>query len=256
MTEFNRVFGRTSSSVDYGSTSMSPLITRSTRMRTMNSFFTTRQSMTKWLSEFTRQTFYSRTGYALQLSSALFLLFLQMFLVVYEISFLAAFSEHPRNTPGWFILLDLFIITYLVFECFIHYVEHDFDARLYLRAKENVFDVIILVASLGVAILYLLEGKPSDAQLQSASSKMQYLQDTDNLTFLGLRIFRDIIWTFRILYFILLLRTTVIRFDKKGFITEIKIPLRKVNSANDMRWFPSTDHDLSESDLEENWIGA
>jgi len=230
---------------DYGSITSSPLISRSKRVRTMNSFWLARQTMAKWISEITRQTLYTSCGFWIHLSFAATMLIVQIFLVVYEMSFL---MPSTQQIPNWFITLDFFIICYLIGELLLHFAEHDFDWRMFCRAKENQFDVLILIASVFVSAQYLYSRRTGSSNIEITKDR-EYLAQTDNLTFLGLRIFRDIVWTFRILYFILLLRKTIVLYDTNGGINQITIP--KSNSGT---WYPEDQY--AESDLEENWIGA
>lgn len=230
-----------------------PAISRKqTAVQTMKSFWQNRQDFTRSLSEKTRQSCYTPTGYYIQLSSALFMCIIQLYLIVYELFYLNPFSSHPKATPDWFVYMDLFIICYLFVECVIHFIEYEFTWQLYIRSKENQFDLVVLVASLIVAVLYIWE---LPAEISAHADEQTANIQTDNLTFLSLRIVRDVVRMFRVVFFINLLRKTVVRYDHTGSVAEITLnPESKKEPVEANVWLLEGEFD--DSDIEENFIGA
>jgi len=228
---------------------------KQTAVQTMKSFWNKRQDFAKGLSERTRQACYTRTGYCIQLTSALFMCILQLYLIFYEFIYLNPFSEHPEMTPDWFVCTDLFIICYLLVECTIHFVEYEFSWSLYIRSKENQFDIVVFIASLIVAILYIWE---IPEERNAADVKSRQSMETDNLTFLALRVVRDIVRMFRVIFFINLLKNTVIKYDNKGRVAEITLEESNVkeNGGGDSVWLLEGGDVSDSDDIEENFIGA
>jgi len=152
------------------------------------------------VAERTRQICYSSCGFVLQVGLNACMFLLNGFLIVYEIVYLHPF-KHPIKTPLWFIELDLLVIIVLCVEVCVRFCEFGLNCRYYCCQCTNLFDVFVLLVSLGAAAVYIFEDN-----LKS--------QAADSLTFLAMRVFRDGVRMIRCIWFLTVLYQTFVDFEK------------------------------------------
>jgi len=131
---------------------------------------------------------HSKYGYGLQITLNLSMLLLNLYLIVYEFLYLRPFSYQAIPSPEWFIVCDILIVVVLFLEIAVRYAEYEFDWRGYFREFGNLGDVLVLLVSIAVLIIYFYE--------DDVTARAQ-----DNLSLLFVRIFRDIVRLFRCVWF-------------------------------------------------------